>query len=75
MEYLELGENNDWQQMSPLTCARHLPGVGALDSRIYVCGGSDDTWTAFSTVEVLDTVTGKDCINRITHSETVANQT
>ena len=59
MEYLELdpskGEANTWQQVTPLSCARHLPGVAAIDNMIYVCGGSDDNWTAFSTVERLDT--------------------
>ena len=26
--------------------------VGALGTKIYVCGGTDDSWTAHATVEV-----------------------
>ena len=26
--------------------------VGVLGTRIYVCGGTDDSWTAHATVEV-----------------------
>ena len=59
IEYLELdttvGRADSWEMLPPLTCARHLPGVGYLDTSIYVCGGSDDNWTAYSTVEMFDT--------------------
>ena len=55
-EWVELGDDSaPWTPASPLRCPRHLPGVASLDTAIYVCGGSDDNWTAHSTVEVLDT--------------------
>merc|ERR1719481_52306 len=35
-----------------------MPGVGSMGCHIYVCGGTDDSWSAFSTVEALNTDTG-----------------
>ena len=60
VERLELDRNkeesNGWIQMGPMFFPRHVPGIGALGSKIYVCGGTNDDWTeAFSTVEMLDT--------------------
>ena len=56
VEWVELGDDSaPWTPAAPLRCPRHLPGVASLDTAIYVCGGSDDNWTAHSTVEVLDT--------------------
>ena len=58
-ECLELdpasGLADSWLSLPGLSCPRHLPGVTSLDTSIYVCGGSDDNWTAHSTVEALDT--------------------
>lgn len=51
-------EASNWQPACPMACPRHLPGVGVLGTKIYVCGGTDDSWTAHATVEALDTVTG-----------------
>ena len=31
--------------------------VGALGTKIYVCGGTDDSWTAHATVEVVFSTT------------------
>ena len=63
VEYLELdstqGVANSWQLMASMNIPRHLPGVGALHRSIYVCGGTDDSWAAFSTAEMLDTETGE----------------
>ena len=62
VEYIELDSNqgvaDSWQLTAAMNIPRHLPGVGALHRSIYVCGGTDDSWSAFSTVEVLDTETG-----------------
>ena len=63
VEYIELDSNqgvaDSWQLTAAMNIPRHLPGVGALHRSIYVCGGTDDSWSAFSTVEVLDTETGE----------------
>ena len=32
--------------------AKKSAQVGALGTKIYVCGGTDDSWTAHATVEV-----------------------
>ena len=49
--------NRAWQLGPAMSCPRHLPGVGRLETDIYVCGGSDDNWGAHHTVEKLDTNT------------------
>ena len=36
-----------------------MPGVGACKDKIYVVGGTDDHWTAQSTVELFDTNTNE----------------
>jgi len=54
----QYGEGSQWQSVCPMAHPRHLPGVGALGAKIYVCGGTDDSWTAHATVEALDTITG-----------------
>ena len=63
VEFLELdssqGVADSWQLVSPMASPRHMPGVGVLDSNIYVCGGTDDSWTAFATVEALSTESGE----------------
>ena len=59
LEYLELdssqGVADSWQLMPAMNIPRHMPGIGNLNRRIYVCGGTDDSWAAFSTVETFNT--------------------
>ena len=35
-----------WRELVHMQFGRHMPGVGALHANIFVCGGSDDAWTA-----------------------------
>ena len=46
--------------MDAMGVPRHLPGIGVLENRIYVCGGTiGDCTEAFSAVEMLDTESGE----------------
>ena len=63
VEYLELDSSKEvvdsWQLVQAMNIPRHMPGIGTLHSTVFVCGGTDDSWSAFATVEALDTETGE----------------
>ncbi|XP_023321674.1 kelch-like protein 5 isoform X2 [Eurytemora carolleeae] len=57
--YLTEGSAMRWKQLPNLDYPRHMPGVGACKDKIYVVGGTDEHWTAQSTVEMFDTNTNE----------------
>ena len=63
VEYLELDSSKEmadsWHLVPAMNIPRHMPGIGSLHTTVYVCGGTDDSWSAFATVEALKTETGE----------------